>query len=223
MKFRAFHVIYKTTCTETGRFYIGMHSTDNLDDRYLGSGLLLGHSIKKHGREKHTREILEFCSSRKDLALREKFFVNETLIANPLCMNRALGGEGGAVVEITEERKARVSAKMKGIKRGPISAETKAKLSASKKGKRLSEEHKEKMSATLKGKVFNAEYRAKISESRKGCVITEEQKRKISETKKGTVTSEETKLKLSQALLGKPKSEAHKAAISKGKKKCSHT
>jgi hypothetical protein len=43
-----------------------MHSTDNLDDGYLGSGKRLRYSINKHGAENHVREILEFVDSREN-------------------------------------------------------------------------------------------------------------------------------------------------------------
>jgi len=57
-------MIYKTDCTITGRFYIGMHSTDNIDDGYVGSGKFLWNSIRKYGIENHKRVILEFCKDR---------------------------------------------------------------------------------------------------------------------------------------------------------------
>jgi hypothetical protein len=60
-KQKRYHYIYKTTCQVTDKFYVGMHSTNNLEDGYLGSGKILGYSIAKHGRENHKREILEFC------------------------------------------------------------------------------------------------------------------------------------------------------------------
>lgn len=60
---KQYHFIYKTTCLVTGRYYVGMHSTDNLDDGYLGSGKLLGYSVAKHGKENHKREIVEVCSN----------------------------------------------------------------------------------------------------------------------------------------------------------------
>lgn len=92
---RKYHYIYKTTCTITNRFYIGMHSTDNLEDCYVGSGKRLWHSVNKYGKDNHITEILEFLPDRKSLKAREKEIVNEELINEELCMNIALGGNGG--------------------------------------------------------------------------------------------------------------------------------
>ena len=92
---RKYHYIYKTTCIITERFYIGMHSTDNLEDGYVGSGKRLWHSINKHGKENHVCQILEFLPDRKSLAEREKEIVNIELIGEELCMNLAVGGNGG--------------------------------------------------------------------------------------------------------------------------------
>ena len=44
------HYIYKTTCNITNKYYIGMHSTSNLEDGYLGSGKRLRYSIRKYGK-----------------------------------------------------------------------------------------------------------------------------------------------------------------------------
>ena len=71
-KERKYHYIYKTSCSITNRFYIGMHSTDNLDDGYVGSGKRLWYSINKYGKEEHILEILEFHETRKILKEREK-------------------------------------------------------------------------------------------------------------------------------------------------------
>lgn len=93
---RKFHYIYKITRNDgSGKYYIGMHSTDDLDDGYFGSGKMLWHSIKKYGKEVHSKEILEFLPSRKELAAREKSLVNEELLQDKKCMNISTGGEGG--------------------------------------------------------------------------------------------------------------------------------
>jgi hypothetical protein len=72
-----------------------MHSTDNLDDGYIGSGTRLWHSIKKHGRENFMIEILEFLPSRQALKFREADLITEEILNHPKCMNLRLGGEGG--------------------------------------------------------------------------------------------------------------------------------
>ena len=94
-KQHTYHYIYKTTCKVTGKYYVGMHSTSNLEDDYIGSGKRLWYSIKKHGRDNHQKEILEFPSDRKSLKERERELVNDSLIQDPMCMNIMKGGEGG--------------------------------------------------------------------------------------------------------------------------------
>ena len=95
---RKYHFIYKTTNLLSGRYYIGMHSTDNLEDGYLGSGKRLCMAIKKHGRENFSREILEFCLTREELAKRESEIVNLEEIAKNECMNMKVGGHGGGMI-----------------------------------------------------------------------------------------------------------------------------
>lgn len=94
-KERKYNYIYKTTCIVTNRYYIGMHSTNNLDDGYLGSGKRLWFSIKYHGRENHIREIIEYCDNRDVLKKREEEIVNLELLCEDLCMNLKTGGQGG--------------------------------------------------------------------------------------------------------------------------------
>src|ERR1035441_3781374 len=95
-KQKKWHYIYKTTNLVNSKFYIGMHSTDNLEDEYIGSGKYLWNSIRKHGRENFKIEFLEFFENRENLKAREKVLVNENLLKDPMCMNLVIGGEGGA-------------------------------------------------------------------------------------------------------------------------------
>ena len=98
-KEKKYHYIYKITCLKNERYYIGMHSTDNLEDGYMGGGKRIKNSVKKHGKDAHRKEILEFFENREDLVNREIQLVNEDLINDPMCMNLNLGGDGGWLKE----------------------------------------------------------------------------------------------------------------------------
>jgi len=110
-KEKKFHYIYKTTNTLTGRYYIGMHSTDVVEDGYLGSGKRLRRSVNKHGAECHSREILEFCNSRKELIDKEKEVVTLEEIAKNDCMNLMPGGRGGFISDEHQRHRSICAAK----------------------------------------------------------------------------------------------------------------
>lgn len=103
---RKYHYIYKITRVD-GKFYIGMHSTENVDDNYFGSGKLITRSIKKHGLDKHAKEILEYLPCRLSLKLREQEMVSQEIVDDPLCMNLQLGGGGGFSTWHQDESNAR--------------------------------------------------------------------------------------------------------------------
>lgn len=89
------HFFYKTTNLINGNFYYGIHSTKDLNDQYLGSGLLIEKAIKKHGRKNFKREIIKIFNSRLEAYEYESLIVNEDLLKDRNCYNRALGGRGG--------------------------------------------------------------------------------------------------------------------------------
>jgi hypothetical protein len=97
------HFIYRTTNVITGKYYYGMHSTDDLNDNYYGSGRRLKHSLNKYGKENHKVEILEFLPNRKLLIDREIEIVNLNEIAKEDCMNLMIGGTGGFPVNLNLE------------------------------------------------------------------------------------------------------------------------
>jgi hypothetical protein len=113
-EYRKYHIIYKTTCTITGKFYLGMHSTDNLNDGYLGSGSILSRSIKKYGRENHTCEVIELLQDRKSLSLREEQIITPELRLNKMCMNIRSGGTGNQPGKaLKAETREKMSASLK--------------------------------------------------------------------------------------------------------------
>lgn len=99
-KEKKYHFIYKTTNLLNGKYYVGMHSTSNLKDGYLGSGKRLRYSIRKYGASNFKCEILEFFASREKLASRERELINESLLKDSLCLNLQPGGGGGVSKEV---------------------------------------------------------------------------------------------------------------------------
>lgn len=83
---------YKITNNINGCFYYGIHSTNDLDDGYMGSGKRLKKAYKKYGVENFTKEILKYFDTLKELSDYEAEIVNEEMINNPCCYNMSLGG-----------------------------------------------------------------------------------------------------------------------------------
>jgi hypothetical protein len=77
------HFIYKTTHIN-GKYYIGRHSTENLDDGYIGSGRW---PLSIKDKSTLTREILEFVDDFETLKQREGEYLTEHC-GKPNCMNR---------------------------------------------------------------------------------------------------------------------------------------
>jgi len=90
-----FNYFYKTENLINGNFYYGVHSTDYLEDGYLGSGKRLKYAISKYGKEKFKKEILLFFDTYNEALHYESEFVNEELIIDPSCYNLMKGGRGG--------------------------------------------------------------------------------------------------------------------------------
>lgn len=90
-----YHLIYKTTNLINNKVYIGAHSTNVIDDGYLGSGKMLNIAIKKYGVENFSREILYIFSSPDEMFEKEKEIVNEEFIKRSDVYNIVTGGFGG--------------------------------------------------------------------------------------------------------------------------------
>lgn len=96
MKKQRFNYFYKITNNINGHYYYGIHSTNNLNDGYMGSGTRLHYAFKKYGKENFTKEIIKFFDTYKDVCEYESVVVNETLLKDDSCYNIKCGGIGGA-------------------------------------------------------------------------------------------------------------------------------
>ena len=92
-KDKKYHYLYKTTNLINNKYYYGIHSTNNLNDGYLGSGKKLRYSIRKYGKENFKREILYYFDNREELGKAEKNLITEEMLRDKMCMNIQPGGE----------------------------------------------------------------------------------------------------------------------------------
>lgn len=92
--YMTYHFVYKTTNLINKKFYIGKHSTSNLDDGYLGSGLILRSAILKYGKENFSREVLKFFDSSEEALTYEKILVTEEFCSRSNTYNLTPGGSG---------------------------------------------------------------------------------------------------------------------------------
>lgn len=86
------HYIYKIVCDRNGMVYYGVHSTQNLQDGYMGSGSALAQAKKLYGPDAFHKEILCWCDSRQKALEVESLIVNKN---DQNTYNRCAGGAGG--------------------------------------------------------------------------------------------------------------------------------
>src|SRR5256885_2390076 len=70
------HYFYVIENLINGKLYAGKHSTQNMNDEYMGSGTLLKLAIKKYGSQNFRKHILKFCDDAYELAELERHIVD---------------------------------------------------------------------------------------------------------------------------------------------------
>jgi hypothetical protein len=105
------YIIYKTTNNINGKYYIGQHITDNLDDGYIGSGVALSRAIKKYGKDNFTREILATGDNKEMLNELEAFYVGWDEVNDKNCYNLKTGGGSCGLLSKETRQKQSVSLK----------------------------------------------------------------------------------------------------------------
>ena len=117
-----YHFTYQTTNLVNGKIYIGVHSTHKIEDGYLGSGKFLKLSIKKYGKDKFQRIILNFFDTADAAYEEESYLVSTEFVSESRTYNATTGGEGGHKGgnggEWTETRRRKCSEWMTGRNNG---------------------------------------------------------------------------------------------------------
>lgn len=171
------YYIYRITNLINGKTYIGQHKYKELNDDYMGSGIVLKQAYAKYGIENFKKDILVFGIVEKNfINLLEKEYIAFERVNNVNgCYNIADGGQGG---NLGAEAIKKMSEKLKG--KSPWN-----------KGKHCSEETKRKLSEVLKGRKQSEEWRRKRAEAMsgntnaKGCTRSAETRKKLADSKKG--------------------------------------
>jgi hypothetical protein len=208
---KKYHFVYITTNLKNGRQYVGDHSTDNLNDGYLGSGRpYFQRALNKFGKENFQKEILEFFETKEEAFKAQEKYINEYNTLSPNGYNispkgghmfkgsmsestkkkigeankislKGLKQSNETIEKRTKKLKGRPS-KLKGIKQ---SKESIKKRTASNTGKKRTEEQKQRMKlAQQNRKPLLKAQRSRMSESHKGLKHSNETKKKISEKNK---------------------------------------
>jgi group I intron endonuclease len=84
---------------------------------------------------------------------------------------------------------------------GPMSNETRKKISESESGKTVSKETRAKLAASRRGRLHTHETKAAISASTKGRTVSKETRAKIAASLKGRLRTHETKMAISKAVV----------------------
>lgn len=97
------NIIYQTTNTINGKTYIGRHSTDNLDDGYLGSGKEFRRDLKLLGKDSFNRIVLFDFPTPEEMIAKEIELLTEEYVNRD--DNYNLGsGQGGLFTHGEEAR-----------------------------------------------------------------------------------------------------------------------
>jgi len=229
-----YYFLYETTNIVNNMIYVGIDKTTNINDDYIGSGVVLTNAIKKYGKEKFKRKILNFCESYDELLKLEKEIVNEKWVKDRTNYNVKTGGQSSGV--LSEESKNKISNTLKEkYKNGEITSSIGSWVKENgnwlSNGGQVSDETKEKCSKSAK-KRYEEDKKHPLKKFR-NTIVSDTQKQKISKTLKEKYKngerlakhepiSEEHKNKISKTLKEKYKKQQHhskgKTAWNKGKK-----
>ena len=216
---KQYHIIYRTVNTLTGKEYIGVHSTNDLDDGYIGTGKYIGRAIKKYGKDIFERQILSFHKDRSAALQRERALVNRKYLNETHTYNIRIGGEGGFAAgkhhphygkPRSEATKRKIGEKSRGRIASP---ETLHRLSVATSGRNNPMYGKRGKNSPLYGRKHSDESKRKMSEALKGRTFSDETKRKMSEARRGKLHTEETRRKMSEAKMGEKNAHFGKRGI----------
>ncbi len=113
------HIIYKITNIVNNKIYVGKHSTNDLNDNYMGSGKYIKMAITKYGIDNFIKEILFVFDNEKEAYDMEKQIVNEEFTKRKDVYNAIIGGDSfesiNSNIELRKEKNKRAAISMNKI------------------------------------------------------------------------------------------------------------
>jgi len=180
-----FGYVYLITNLINKKKYIGMHQSEEFDEKYYGSGVLIKEAVKEYGKEIFKVEVLHWCETAEDLLLTE---VMELKVNNVV--------ESDEYYNMIDNISPILFGKDNGFYGRKHTDETKHKISKANLGRSISDEHYTKLMDYVCSEEGIAHYE-RLSEMKLGVPLSEEHKQKIIDT----TTTDEFKTKHSEILL----------------------
>lgn len=156
-----YNYVYLITNVLNNKRYIGKHSTDNLEDNYIGSGIIIKQIIRKYGKKVFKKQILEFCNSEEQAFEREKYWIKfYNALQDDNFYNLDQGGKGRSNYITSQETRKKMSQsqkkRFKNKENHPMfnkhrSNETKEKIRQGNLEKIVTKQTKEKLSKAKSG------------------------------------------------------------------------
>lgn len=179
------HIVYKTINLINNKYYIGIHSTLNINDNYLGCGHWRGRKVSlkatsspilnaflKYGDINFKKEILFIYKTREEALVKEQELIN---VSDKMCYNARTGGINNYIY--TEQAKHKMSKSAKKRSKHILlqtiilkeynkwrTGKTYKEIYGEEKGKEVST----KKSKALTGRKLSEKHKQKMSENRKG-------------------------------------------------------
>ena len=86
------YIIYQITNILNNKIYIGCHKTENINDKYMGSGINLIKDIREFGVNNFKKDVLFIFDNQVDMLSKESEIVNSEFIQRDNTYNIARGG-----------------------------------------------------------------------------------------------------------------------------------
>jgi hypothetical protein len=213
------YVVYETTNLVNSMIYVGYHITNDINDKYLGSGTYIRRAVKHYGKQNFRKKILYIFDNEKEMLDMEAEIVNEEFILRENTYNIVLGGgnntkgmvsvktKEGKTITVLKNDPRYVNGDLVGVTKGLFCVKDKNgnKLMVTKEDPRY-----------ISGELVFILKGTKHLGKRPYKSLSEQTRKKMSGLRIGKKKTEETKRKMTAYQFNRPKE--HNLNISKAKK-----